>query len=429
MRRDLAVRAVVALGLTQIIGWGTTIYALGVLATPIVSDTGWSRALVFGGLSLGLVVSAVVSTFVGRAIDRYGARVVMSLGTALVVLGLFWISQAKTPAGYLAAWALLGPGMRMTLYDAAFAALVQVTPERGRQAISYLTLFGGFASTIFWPIGHELVVQFGWRQTLLVYAATNLALCQPLLWWGLARRGAGRRERADDKVKGGAATAATSRPECQEAAAQAPVPVVAQGKKALAGNSPGRLNGREKAVAIALFAFASSGSGFIIGAVAVHLVDLIAASGIAVSTAVFIASLKGIAQVAGRVWDVIFATRMRPMTLARVAIGFLPLSFGILLLGGASLTAAVVFTLALGVGNGLVTIMRGAFPLQLFGAQGYGTVLGIIATPVLLTNAVAPTILAFVIDLWGYGAGAWLLVGIGLLAYLAMETLALWLRR
>ena len=82
---------------------------------------------------------------------------------------------------------VLGLGMRMCLYDAAFAALVQVVPSRGRRAISYLTLFGAFASTVFWVVGHYLNQSLGWRQTLVAFAVINL-VCLPLNWFGLARR-------------------------------------------------------------------------------------------------------------------------------------------------------------------------------------------------------------------------------------------------
>ena len=92
------------------------------------------------------------------------------------------------PYAYLAVWAFLGLAMRMTLYDAAFAALVQVTPSRGRRAISYLTLFGGLASTVFWPIGHELNADLRLAHHLLIFAAINLLVCLPLHWFGLARR-------------------------------------------------------------------------------------------------------------------------------------------------------------------------------------------------------------------------------------------------
>ena len=145
LMRDPAAHAVVALGITQIVSWGTTLYALGVLGAPISESMGWSRSLVFGGLTVGLLASSLVSTWTGRLIDRLGARRVMSIGTVLNAVGLVWLAHAESVTGYIAAWAFLGPAMRMTLYDAAFAALVQITPTRGRRAISYLTLFGGFA--------------------------------------------------------------------------------------------------------------------------------------------------------------------------------------------------------------------------------------------------------------------------------------------
>src|SRR5262245_40678619 len=166
--RQPATRAVVALGITQIIAWGTTLYALGVLGKPIAADTGWTQSLVFGGLTVGLLVSSATSTFVGRLVDRRGGRMTMSIGSALTTAGLVLLSLVTGPYAYLAAWAFLGLAMRMSLYDAAFAALVQVTPSRGRRAISYLTLFGGFASSVFWPIGHALNSAYGWRTTLLV---------------------------------------------------------------------------------------------------------------------------------------------------------------------------------------------------------------------------------------------------------------------
>jgi hypothetical protein len=106
----------------------------------------------------------------------------------LVSSGLFALAHVRTEAAYLAVWAFLGLGMRLCLYDAAFAALVQVAPSRGRKAISYLTLFGAFASSVFWVVGHALEERVGWRQTLLLFALINLAICLPLHWFGLARR-------------------------------------------------------------------------------------------------------------------------------------------------------------------------------------------------------------------------------------------------
>ena len=187
MRSDPLPRAVCALGLAQIVAWGTAYYCLGVLAGPIAADTGWSRSFVYLGFTLALLTMGVVSAAVGRAIDRHGARVVMALGAVLISGGLAALSLVRSEAAYLAVWVVLGLGMRMSLYDAAFAALVQVLPSRGRLAISYLTLFGAFASTVFWVVGHYLNQSVGWRQTLVAFAVINL-VCLPLNWFGLARR-------------------------------------------------------------------------------------------------------------------------------------------------------------------------------------------------------------------------------------------------
>ena len=398
--RSPATHAVVALGFTQIIAWGTTLYALGVLGKPIIADTGWSQGLVFGGLTMGLLVSSAVSTFVGRLLDRKGARLVMSAGSVLIFIGLVALAQVTHPYAYLAVWAFLGLAMRMSLYDAAFAALVQVTPSRGRRAISYLTLFGGFASSIFWPIGYELNAAFGWRTTLLIFAAVNLAVCLPLHWFGLARRET-EAETAAQQAAGAAAAAAASAP----------------------------LEGAARTMAMALFSLIVAASAVVFGALAVHLVPILEAAGLTAATAVALASLKGAAQVAGRIWDLTLARTWHPIDVGRVSIVFIPLSFAVLMLGGASFWTALAFTLLFGISNGLVTITRGAVPLALFGAKGYGEVLGILATPYLLLAAVAPAAFALIVERWGYGVGEAILFGAGLLSFLSMEVMALWYRR
>ena len=397
--RDPAVHAVVALGFTQIIAWGTTLYALGVLGKPIAADTGWSQSLVFGGLTVGLLVSGAVSALVGRLVDRRGGRQVMAIGSVLSAVGLVLLSLVSHAYAYLAVWAFLGLGMRMTLYDAAFAALVQVTPSRGRRAISYLTLFGGFASSIFWPIGHALNAAYGWRTTLLIFAGINLLVCLPLHWIGLARR--------EPEVPADTATAAD--------------------RSTVAATQP--LQGAARTVAMTLFSLIVAASAVVFGALAVHLVPILEAAGLAAATAVAVASLKGAAQVLGRIWDLTLARKWHPIDVGRVSVAFIPLSFAVLMLGGARFSTALVFTLLFGISNGLVTIMRGAVPLALFGPKGYGEVLGILATPYLLLAAVAPAAFALIVERWGYGVGEAVMLGAGLASLLGMEVMAYWYRR
>jgi len=399
LARDPAAHAVVALGFTQIVAWGTTLYALGVLGKPIAADTGWSQSIVFGGLTIALLVSSAASTTVGRLIDAQGGRLIMCAGSILIAIGLVALSQVTHAYAYLAAWGFLGLAMRMSLYDAAFAALVQVAPSRGRRAISYLTLFGGFASSVFWPIGHALNGEYGWRTTLLVFAAVNLAICLPLHWLGLGRR-EGDAE-ATPAIPGEAAAAPSDPP----------------------------LEGAARTVGMALFALIGAASAAVFGALAVHLVPILEATGLALTTAVFLASLKGFAQVAGRIWEIVLGRNLKPVNLGRISVAFLPLSFVVLMLGGANFWTALAFTLLFGVANGLMTIVRGAVPLALFGAKGYGAVLGILATPYLLLAALSPTAFAYVVERWGYGAGEAIMLGAGILSFLAMEVMALWYRR
>jgi len=390
--------AVVALGITQITAWGTSYYCLGVLAGPISRDTGWSRGFVFLGFTVALLTMGLVSSTVGRMIDRHGGRAVMTLGTVLVSAGLFALSQVGGHAGYLAVWAFLGLGMRLCLYDAAFAALVQVAPSRGRTAISYLTLFGAFASSVFWVVGHALSEQVGWRQTLVLFAAINLIVCLPLHWFGLARR------------------------ESEEHAAAATAP----GRESPDGPP---LEGRVRSLAIALFALIMSLNAYVFGVISVQLVPLLEAAGLATAAAVWVASLKGFAQFGGRVVEIAFGRRVRAITVGRIAVGILPPSFLLLLAGAGGLQLAITFTLFMGASQGVISIVRGAVPLALFGPKGYGSVLGVIATPVLIVNAAAPTVFTWIVDRWGWGVGRVSLLAGCSAAWVAMELMSRWYER
>jgi MFS family permease len=395
---DPMIIAVCALGIAQITAWGTSYYCLGVLAGPIAADTGWSLSLIYFGFTVGLLAMGLVSAWAGRAIDRHGARGVMSAGILLVSASLYALAQVRSGAAYLAAWAAIGVGMRFCLYDAAFVALVQIVPARGRQAISYLTLFGAFASSVFWVLGHYFNEAYGWRRTLELFALINAGVCLPLILAGLARR--------DAPAAGGVAEAAVT---------------------ATQDGPP--LQGRARRIAIALFAAIMSLNGFVFGVVTVQLVPLLEAAGLTAAAAVWIASLKGFAQFGGRVVEISFGRKLRAITVARLAIGALPLSFLLLLFAGASVQAILAFTLLMGASQGVITIVRGAVPLALFGAGGYGAVLGLIATPILVVNAVSPSLFALIVDRWGWQAAQFALLACASASCLAMEMMARWYER
>ena len=392
---DPMVIAVNALGITQITAWGTSYYCLGVLAKPIVAETGWPLTTVFLGFSVALLVMGFISTWVGRLIDWIGARAVMSVGTIIVSAGLVALSQVRDQLSYLVVWGVLGVGMRCCLYDAAFAALVQVTPTRGRKAISYLTLYGAYASTVFWVIGHYLNEAYGWRGTLLVFAAINLVVCLPLNWFGLARRD-------PSEITETAATAAAASPD-----------------------GPA-LEGRMRVIGIALFALIMSLNGFVFGVISIQLVPLLETAGLVGATAVWVASLKGHGQFAGRLVEIFFGRNLKAMSIARIAIGVVPASLILLFFARGDLWRLVAFTLLLGAAQGVITIVRGAVPLALFGAKGYGAVLGLIATPVLVVNAFSPAIFALLVDQFGWHVSLYALFGCSAATWIAIEIMSRW---
>jgi hypothetical protein len=287
--------------------------------------------------------------------------------------------------------------MRMTLYDAAFAAIVQVVPSRGRAAISYLTLFGGIASTVFWPIGFALEAAHGWRTTLLAFAAINLLVCLPLTWVGLSRR-------------------------------EAMPTATADGSAAQVSRAP-VLAGTTRRAGIVLFSVVMAASAFCYGALAAHLITVLTGAGLSAALAVTLASAKGIVQTLARFIDLVFGKNLHPLDLGRITLAFLPLSFLVLLLGGASLTSAIAFTILFGIANGLTTIVRGAVPLALFGTKGYGEILGILATPYLLLNAVAPMAFALLVEHYGETIATTVLLAVGVLAWASIEVMAFWYRR
>jgi MFS family permease len=388
--------AVNALGITQITAWGTSYYCLGVLAKPIVAETGWPMTTVFLGFSVALLVMGFISTSVGRLIDRIGARSVMCIGTIIVSAGLAALSQVQDQASYFGVWVVLGIGMRCCLYDAAFAALVQVAPTRGRKAISYLTLYGAYASTVFWVVGHYLNEAYGWRGTLVIFAAINLVVCLPLNWIGLSRRDAP----AD------AAPDASATPASEGAV----------------------LAGRLRVVGIILFALIMSINGFVFGVISLQLVPLLEAAGLAGATAVWVASLKGHGQFAGRIIEIVFGRKLKAMTVARIAIGVVPASVLLLFLAQGDIWLLVAFTLLLGASQGVITIVRGAVPLALFGTKGYGEVLGLIATPILIVNAFSPAVFALLVDQFGWRVSLYALFGCAIATWIAIELMSRWYR-
>ncbi|MEK7246480.1 MAG: MFS transporter [Pseudomonadota bacterium] len=385
-----------ALGATQIIGWGTTMYAPAILATPIVADTGWARTDVFAAFSASLVIGALLARPAGRLIDRHGGRAALAAGSGLTALGLALAAIAPTLPLYFAAWAVLGVAMRLMLYEAAFATLAAAGGNDARRAISVLTLYGGLASTVFWLIGWELIAAFGWRATFAVYAALNLCVCLPLHAFFLPASG--------------------------------PAGPAAERDATASENRAGVLVGRERKIALVTLTIAFVLLMYVNSALSAHLIDILIAFGLSSENAVAVASLKGIGQVAGRIWEIVFAGAFHPLTLSTIAIGLTPLALATLLLP-LGIAGAILFTFGQGASNGLVTIARGVAPLVLFGSAGYGTLIGAMAAPVLMAVALAPAAYAALVERYGPPIAMLTNIAAALIGFVMVALLAWWARK
>jgi MFS family permease len=355
-------RAVPVLGVTQILSWGTIFYTPVLIVPLIATERGWSISFAMGGFSVGLLVAGLVAPYVGRSIDRFGGHVVMAIGSLIGGLGLTLIVFAANPVAYYLVWMVLGVAMAANLYDAAFSTLGRIFGAGARRPITALTLAGGFASTVSWPATHFLLDRVGWGGTYLTYAALLACIAAPLHAAALPRS----RFETDLPPQ--------SNPE-------EPVKILP------ASGLPFIL----VASAFASYAFVPSG-------LSAHLLAIFARTGIDAGTVVWIGALFGPAQVGARLVEFAFGRNLHPLWVVRFALSTLLCAFVMLAVLGVSIGTAAAFALMFGGANGLVTITRGAVPLALFGASGYGRLMGRLAAPFLLVQSAAPLIMAFVIE-------------------------------
>ncbi|HEY7243247.1 MAG TPA: MFS transporter [Xanthobacteraceae bacterium] len=370
-----------ALGVTQILAWGSTFYLLGVLAPLIVTDMGWSYDLVVAGVSIGLLIAGLASPGVGRLIARVGGRRVLATGAVLVAVGLAILGTATTFAVYLLGWAVIGLGMSASLYDAAFATLGSIYGAQARGAISALTLLGGFASTVCWPLSAVLAARFGWRGACIGYALLHIAISLPahLLVLPAARRG--RLETA------------------------------ANARKAV-GLSPS-----ERWLFLLVSAVLTIAAA-ILSMMGTHLLPILLARGLDQALAVALGAILGPSQVGARLVETLAGTRYHPVwtmfaSAVLVAIGAFMLMTDF---------SVVALSIALyGAGNGIGSIARGTVPLALFGPERYPVLMGRIALPLLVAMAVSPFAggLAF-----GMGGAEWTLALLLMLAFLNVVLVA-----
>lgn len=351
-----------ALGLFQILAWGSTYYLLAVLATPIAADTGWSLTWIVGAMSIGMLTSGLIAPRIGRLIDAKGGRPVLAASAVLFAAGLALLALSPHLAVFIAGWIVIGLGMAAGLYDAVFSTLARLYGDTARQPITAITLFGGLASTTCWPLTAYMAETMDWRSACLVYAGIHLAVACPVYLLLLPRE----TPRDAPTLNAGASSAK---------------PVASTAFILLAVN-------------LALTA--------VIGSVtSVHLLTLLQARDIALAAAVALGALVGPAQVAARIVEMVIGRYHHPIWTLAASASFIAVGIAVLWSGAPAIAAALMIY---GAGVGIHSIARGTVPLALFGADGYATLMGRLARPALIAGAAAPTAAALVLESWGSDA-------------------------
>lgn len=356
---------VAALGTAQTVAWASSYYLPAILAAPIARDLDLAPTYVFGALSGALVISGLLGPRVGHVIDTFGGRRLLAISNLVFVAGLLLLSLAHGAAVLIAAWVLLGIGMGMGLYEAAFATLARIYGTHARRTITGITLIAGFASTLGWPLTTWLDSEYGWRLACQVWAVIHIVLALPLNL--LLPRAVPLDQRA--------------RP---------------------AASASQRSGGQNETLAMVLLAYMFAAASFVSSGVSAILPSMLVAFGATPAQALLAGTLVGPAQVGARLLEAGLLNRFHPLMSARLAMLMNPIGVVTLIAGGSFF--APVFAVLYGAGNGIITIARGTLPLALFGPVGFGKRVGMISLPSRLTGAAAPLLLGLMVEHIGRGA-------------------------
>jgi MFS family permease len=369
---------ITALGTAQTLAWGSSYYLPAILADPIAHDLGISSNWFFAAFSASLVISGLLGPRVGRQIDHVGGRQVLCISNLLLAGGLAVLGASTSLWMMSAAWLLLGVGMGLGLYDAAFGALGRIYGSDARSSITGITLIAGFASTVSWPLSSLGLDAIGWRETCYAWALAHIVIGLPLNL-SLPR--------------------AETRRVAEGPAIKPHIPI-------------------DRTMVLLSFAFAAAWT--VTSAMAAHLPRIVEAFGATPAQAVFAGMMIGPAQVGARIVEASFLDRFHPILSTRLACITHPI--GACVIGVFGGGAAAAFALLHGAGNGILTIARGTLPLAIFGPENYAYRLGLIGAPSRICQALAPVGFGLLIEPMGRGVVA-VSAGLSVAALVALMAL------
>jgi hypothetical protein len=378
--------AVGGLGITQIIGWGTTFSSLTIFGTTIGVDLNFSREVVFGGITMMLLVSALLAPRVGRLVDSKGARPIMIAGSATAALAMIALAFTHGIVTYLLAWVLVGVAMPMMLSNTALVGLVQIVGSNARRAITGLMLLSGLTGTLFLPLNAMLLESVGWRNTYLIFALLHLLICLPIHAMVLRRR--------DLDAMG--------------------VP------RSGGGTIEGMLPPDKRFAAFIMLSIWSCTEGLITWGLYMQIIDVFKGLGLSGAAAIGVWAMVGPSQASARFGELLFGGRCSILTTAFLSAILTTGSFLIILPFTTSVFVAGAFSICLGLGHGFFAIARNTLPLMLFGAREYGTYMGRLMLPQNIVNAGAPVIFAIAISRFHPSTALWLAAGAAFAGFVAV---------
>ena len=371
------------LSVAQLISWGSLFYTFALVMEPVERELGLSRAQSSLAFSLALLAEGLMAYPVGRWIDRGHERAVMTTGSVLAGVCLALHGQVTGMAGFYAVWMGLGVAMACVLYSPGFAVVTRRFPHDFRRAIITMTFLGGLASTVIMPLTAWLISNWGWRQALLPLAALHWFVCAP--------------------IHAGLLTGAPQ-----------------SGHTVHTGTS----RAGELSRLLRSAPFIGVGS-FVILMMAVtvalptHMVSLLRENQLSEAWVVAIPASIGVIQVLGRLVLYFFEHHVDLHTANRLIPCLLPMALACLLAAafsdGVQAGAVLLFVLLYGLGNGMLTIVKGTAMAQYVSHPHAASLNGALGVPLALARASAPLMLGL---LWtpqvGYNHGLWLLFALSL---------------
>ncbi|MDP2548705.1 MFS transporter [Oceanobacter sp. 4_MG-2023] len=355
---------VAAMGISQMVSWGTLYYSFPLIAEAICHELGWSRADIYGAATLGLLAAALAAYPVGALIDRGHGRPLMVGATVAASLALLGWSSINTMTALYGVVITLGVLQAALSYEPAFAVTIrQLGTQQARSAITTITLWAGFASTVFIPLLQWMLDNLGWRGALLGLAAINIAVAAPLYFWAIRSATV-----ADHTTRHQPTTTASP------SSPDNPV-------RAMLYSPRFYLLTASFCFYMALF------SGF-----TYHIYPLLVALSSDIQAVVFAIALIGPAQVGARLLLLLFR-EISIKHLGLLASVAFPLAILLLKAPPSAFTLAALCVLY-GGANGIFTIVRGMAVPELLTRHHYGSINGIMLIPMSLARAAAPWLIA-----------------------------------